>query len=93
MKHCIEDNIFEGLSREILLNKKCCIRFQAKGESMYPVIREGDFLIVEPINGKEARLGDIIFYHNSSGRINIHRIIKRIYQDDELAFITKGDNI
>lgn len=56
------------------------------GDSMYPTIESGTFVIVKP--EQEYFLGDIIAFVNEDNRNVVHRIVE---QTDE-GFITKGDN-
>jgi len=82
---------FTELSKEILA-KSACFRFQAKGKSMFPAIRDGDILNVELVNDQKIRLGDVIFYRASDERMVAHRVIKRIFKSNKLILITKGDS-
>ncbi len=82
---------FLKLSKDIL-NKGCSLRFQAKGWSMFPAIRDGDILKVEPVKGKEIRLGDVILYRTADERMAVHRAIKKFFQNDKLVLVTKGDS-
>lgn len=63
-------------------------KFQAKGFSMHPFIRNKDTLTISPFKGK-ARCGDIltVVNHNGNGLV-VHRLIK---QNTGLHYI-KGDN-
>lgn len=81
---------FLKLSKDIL-SQGACLRFQAKGGSMYPAIRDGDILRIEPIKTKDIRLGDVIFYRTASERIAVHRVIKKLSQNTRLVLTTKGD--
>lgn len=83
---------FLELSQE-LLNSGASIRFRAHGRSMHPFIKDGDILIVEPMNGALARTGDIIFYRRSSGTLIAHRLIRGEKNKDDTALITKGDSL
>ena len=56
------------------------------GDSMYPTIESGTFVIVKP--EQEYFLGDIIAFVNEDNRNVVHRIVEHT---DE-GFITKGDN-
>ena len=79
------------LSKEIL-GRGNNFRFQAQGGSMYPFIRDGDILEIAPVNGEEIRLGDVIFCHVGERRMVVHRVIKKIIQNDKPTFLTKGDS-
>lgn len=82
---------FLKLSKEILTrgNK---LRFQARGESMFPFIRDGDILEIEPAGEKKIRLGDVVFYRAGDKHAVAHRIVKKITQGNKSIFITKGDS-
>ena len=81
---------FAALTEQMLQQGRG-LRFLARGRSMYPFIREGDAITVEPIEGGQLRLGDVIFYKSNEGRIVIHRVIKRVFHSDSLMAVTKGD--
>ena len=74
-----------------ILSKGNNVRFKVHGNSMYPFIRNGDIIEIEPAEAPKINLGEIIFYH-SSNRIVAHRLIKRINSDGEVTFVTKGDS-
>lgn len=82
---------FIDLSREIL-GRGNYLRFRAQGESMRPFIRDGDILEITPVNAKEIRLGDVIFYHVNGRRTIAHRVIKKLTQSDKPVFVVKGDS-
>jgi len=82
----------EGLADllQAALAKGACFRFQAKGLSMAPFIRDGDIVVIAPLNEARVRLGDIlVFIHPSQGKLAIHRLIKK---RGALCLI-KGDNV
>jgi hypothetical protein len=64
---------FEKLCTELLSEGKS-VRFEAPGKSMYPVILDGETLIVEPIAPSAVKVGDIILY-KSEEKLIAHRII------------------
>ena len=83
---------FAELAADIL-NKGDTLRFRAHGGSMHPFIRDGDIIEVKPIMEASAiRLGDVIFYRSSRGRLFAHRVIKVGGQRDQRALVTKGDS-
>jgi signal peptidase I len=57
------------------------------GESMFPFLKEGDELIVEPSDWNEIRPGDIVTYRDSD-KFPTYRVLKKI--DDNL--LLKADN-
>jgi len=55
------------------------------GNSMYPNLKDGDFLVVK--NNQEVETGDIICFFDEENRRIVHRVIKI----DDNKIITKGD--
>ena len=63
-------------------------------DSMYPVIKSGDLIILNKIDAKDVKVGDIITYFDPTGKTTTtvtHRVIELTTIDKELAFRTKGD--
>ena len=61
------------------------MQFQARGDSMYPLIRDHDSLHVEPCD--RVRVGDVVLILAERG-LTAHRVIAR----REGMVITRGDN-
>lgn len=80
---------FVELSSEIL-GKGNCLRFCAKGCSMYPFIRNGDVIRVKKTSSN-INIGDIIFYRTSSGSMVVHRVVRKYGDINEAMLLTKGD--
>ena len=73
-----------------VFEKDMLFRFCARGNSMKPVIKDGDVITVKKINYFSARIGDIVaFVHPLSQRLIVHRIIA-IRSD---KFLILGDNL
>jgi signal peptidase I len=66
-------NGFVELTAE-LLERGACVRFQATGHSMYPAIRDGEMIKVEPVEPSEIKKGDIVLYRAKQGVI-AHRVV------------------
>ena len=67
------------------------VRFRAPGQSMHPVIREGDALIVRPVSPEAVRKGDIILYRWPQGVI-AHRVVAVDKADGgKNRLLTRGD--
>jgi phage repressor protein C with HTH and peptisase S24 domain len=60
------------------------------GASMYPTIRDGDVIQVQPVEPGEIGIGDI-FLFRTSGRLFVHRLVARSRQGDRLLLVAKGD--
>ena len=59
--------------------------------SMKPTFYRGDAIMIEKCGIKDIKMGDILVFV-SEGRIITHRVIKIYKEDDNIKFITKGDN-
>ena len=72
-----------------ILEKGKPFRFEARGESMHPAIRDGDILTVAPAAGRRPRTGDIVaFVHPETGGVRVHRVVGR----GAGRYVLKGDN-
>ena len=54
---------------------------------MLPFLRHGDVLHVRALPAAAVRVGDVICYAPSPGRLHLHRVVAR----DERGFVTRGD--
>jgi hypothetical protein len=76
------------LSDEILLKQGNNLRFKARGSSMRPFIRDGDFVEIKPIdNFREIDSGDILFF-KKQGTLCLHRLLRT----ENGKFVVKGDS-
>jgi signal peptidase len=69
-----------------LLRQGYGVRFYAKGWSMYPTIKDGEMITVEPVVPSQVKRGDILLYHNSRGVV-AHRVVRL----GGTFFILRGD--
>lgn len=75
-----------------LLSEGKTIRIKAHGYSMFPSIRPGSLVLIEPINLKGAPVpGEIIAITRENGLI-IHRLIKIVIKNNVTTFIARGDS-
>ena len=65
--------MFEALSRE-LLNGELCVRFEARGTSMSPSIRDREIVHVTPVIVSKLGKGDIVLTKGDSG-FPMHRLV------------------
>ena len=81
-----------GLSKDIFSQGKSA-RFQAKGWSMRPFIRDGDFLVVSPIENSSIKRGDVVFCITTENKVIVHRVIKKYKKDKDnrITMLIKGD--
>ena len=78
---------FEQLSRGLLASGHE-VRFQARGRSMLPLIRDGETLRVESVAAARLRVGDIVVAKTAHG-LRAHRLIFADLARD--CFLTRGD--
>jgi len=64
--------------------------FDFKGASMEPALKEGDRVIVRPVNADDIKAGDIIVFE--ARVLGCHRVLGRFKKERKLYFWEKGDN-
>jgi signal peptidase I len=75
-----------------LLSEGKTIRIKAHGYSMYPCIKPGSLILIEPVNLKGIpRRGEIIAIKTDSGLI-VHRLVKIVSKNNISTFIARGDS-
>jgi signal peptidase I len=75
-----------------LLNEGKTIRIKAHGFSMYPCIKPGSLLLIEPIKIKGfPRQGEIIAIKRETGLV-VHRISRIITKNGVILYIARGDS-
>jgi signal peptidase I len=75
-----------------LLSEGKTIRMKAHGYSMYPCIKPGSMLLVEPIKLKGLPVpGEIIAIRREKG-IVVHRLTKIINKNGATSYIARGDS-
>jgi signal peptidase I len=74
-----------------LLNEGKSIKLRADGFSMYPSIRPGSVICIEPVE-KPAYLhrGEIIAWKRDSGFV-AHRLVRKFDKEGQAHFVTRGD--
>ncbi|HXP45063.1 MAG TPA: hypothetical protein VN833_32755, partial [Candidatus Acidoferrales bacterium] len=82
-----DSKLFEEVIRG-LLEQGLKVRFQARGASMSPAIRDGEIVQVTPVIVSNVRKGDIVLTRSNYG-FRLHRIVVADHARDEFA--TRGD--
>src|SRR3984893_911270 len=82
-----DSEMFEALSRE-LLDGGLCVRFEARGASMSPSIRDREIVHVTPVIVSKLAKGDIVLTKGDHG-FRMHRLVIADHKKD--TFITRGD--
>jgi len=76
----------------ILLSEGKTIRIKAHGYSMYPAIKPGSLILIEPLNSKGRPVpGEIVAIKRENGLV-VHRIKRRIVKDGDTWYIARGDS-
>ncbi len=84
-------NIMKDLSLTLLAEGKT-IRIKAHGYSMYPSIKPGSLIIIEPLRIKGPPVpGEIIAIQRESGLI-VHRLIRINWKEGIPLYIARGDS-
>jgi signal peptidase I len=87
-----KSEMFFDLSAD-LLGHGYRVRFRPKGESMHPTIKNGEVVVVEPVEPCRVRRGDIVLYKSvARGRVIAHRVVRvNRKRGDITNFILRGD--
>lgn len=84
----LSSDLLAGLMRAVLDEGKP-FRFEARGTSMHPFIRDGDVVTVAPLAGRDPRPGDVAaFVQPGTIGVRVHRIVKV----EDGRYFLKGDN-
>ncbi len=83
----LQSRLFEEFVRELLREGKG-IRFQARGASMSPAIRDGEMVHVKSAVPAELSMGDIALVKGERG-FRLHRLVVMDAERD--VYITRGD--
>lgn len=72
-----------------VFSRGACFHFRAKGLSMAPFIKDGDWITVQPLKAERSLLGKIVAYiQPGRGDLVVHRVIR--HQGGE--YLIQGDN-
>lgn len=75
-----------------LLSEGKTIRIKAHGYSMYPCVKPGSLILIEPLNIKGMPLaGEIIAIKREAGLI-VHRLTKIMKKNGTTYYIARGDS-
>ena len=74
---------------EQLLREGHAVQLPPRGWSMYPLIVQGrDSVVIEPVEVRSLRRGDVILYRRDGGPLVLHRICRIVPE----GYFTVGDN-
>jgi signal peptidase I len=76
----------------MLLSEGKTIKVKAEGVSMYPVIKPGSIIYIEPFNsGSFPMPGEIVAWKREMTFV-VHRLARIIIKNNQSYFITRGDS-
>ncbi|MEN6559329.1 MAG: S24/S26 family peptidase [Acidobacteriota bacterium] len=77
-----------GLIRAVLERGRPC-RYEARGSSMHPAVKDGDVVTLRPVGAAGPRLGDIVaFVLPGTEAVRLHRVVGIA----DGRYLLKGDN-
>jgi signal peptidase I len=75
-----------------LLSEGKTIRIKAHGYSMYPGIKPGSIILIEPVGKKGIPVpGEIIAVKRENGLV-VHRLVRIVTKNGVTGFIARGDS-
>lgn len=87
--------LFEHAAIELLRRtviKDGYIDLPSMGDSMYPLIKQGDICRFCDFEQDSLQKGDIVLYWSEKGRLVAHRLVKIVYMPDKVQYLFKGDS-
>ncbi len=76
--------------RKDAISKGHSVQTVASGYSMFPFLRKGDLLTVEPVPMDKIKRGDVIVFE-SNGKWIAHRVMIKFIENDKIKLIPRGD--
>ena len=91
---CIDNQELRALASAVL-GKGHEFRFQARGQSMLPFIKDGDTAIVQPIGNVPStiRLGDVVLCVIDERRLLVHRVMGISKNDSITMYRIQGNAV
>lgn len=76
-----------------LLSRGLTCEIRMRGRSMHPAIRDGDLVMLRPLDDQDLRPGDILLCASPEGRLFCHRLVRVIKQGGQRWVQTWGDAV
>jgi signal peptidase len=76
--------------RKEIIRQGQSVQIIASGYSMFPFLRKGDLLTVEPVSMDKIKRGDVVVFESEEKWI-AHRVIKIRSNAEGLEFLLRGD--
>lgn len=68
------------------------LRCRTLGSSMFPLLRNGSLIQVEPVAVEDLRPGDVIVYQRAGETVVAHRLVGKSRKQGRLTLVTRGDS-
>jgi signal peptidase I len=86
-----KQNIIKDIGFSLLADGKT-LRVRAEGYSMYPAIKPGSVVYLEPVTENDPPVpGEIIAWKRETGFV-VHRLVRILKKDNTILFVTRGDS-
>jgi len=82
--------LIDFLELSDILLRHGTFRFRVGSWSMYPALRKGDQLMVEPASPAQLQVGDLLLFHHH-GQLICHRLLSLENVGPGARIVTKGD--
>ena len=74
-----------------LLGEGRTLKIRAEGFSMYPSVKPGSLIYIEPVDQPSVlEPGEIIAWKRNSGFV-VHRLVRKFEKENQTFFVTRGD--
>lgn len=73
-----------------LLSEGKTLKLRAEGFSMYPSIKPGSLVYIEPADIPALKKGDIVVWRLDPGFV-MHRIVRKFEKNNQVFVVTRGD--
>jgi signal peptidase I len=80
-----------ALIKEAIAHREAELKVYAAGNSMSPLIRKGDTLVIKHVTAGALKRGDIVVF-DSRGALCAHRLIMKSARGNRYILVTKSDN-
>ncbi len=87
-----ESKILAAETASAILGEERPVTITTGGYSMWPVIRPGDKVVIDPLKGIIPSAGDIVALRRDGGYV-VHRVSEVIIRDGRQLFCTQGDAV
>ena len=82
---------FLSLCRETL-GRGYSLRCSTIGSSMFPLLKTGSVIQVEPVAAADLRPGDVMVYQRAGEAVVAHRLVRKSWKHGRLTLLARGDS-